>query len=142
MNKWQLFEKNNQLVKRIFFFVFSLALLTETFERFHYNSGTFKFSWFEIELFIFILVIFFNPKGVKLLSIFVLSYLTFVSFYYLLLTHVSYYPPTLIFETILRLYTSNAIIIYPLHFITYTLLFLLLFIKQDHKIYHEDLIDN
>ena len=124
----ELFLKNSKTVKLILTLFFACSLIIETTNRYHYSSELiFKFNQFEILLFILIILIWLNIKGIKIIVSFTYLLLIFLSTKHIFYHHSPTIPTTLLLKVIFNKLNLDVYLAYLLHLFLYFYFIYLMF---------------
>lgn len=137
-----LVAKNNQIFKYILVLIFSLALLSDLAYKLQFRSTLgFHISWFQIELFVLIGLLFFNFKGIKIIVscvlLFLLISITITEF----VGHLSTLSIFLILKNVFQYFDVDSSIIFLFHVLMYITLLFFMFIKPSKLQNNKELID-
>lgn len=142
-NMWKgLILKNSKKVKLILALFFIFSLLIETVNRYYHRAALdFDFSWTEIELFILIVMIFLNPKGIKIIVSVVLLILIFFATQSVFFQHTSNIPRSLLLRDVFKRTEMDKSIIYIIHMIVYFNFLYLMFKMKNNSKLETELLD-
>lgn len=137
-----LIAKNNQILMYILALIFGLALFSDLANKLQYRSTLgFHISWFQIELFVFIGLILFNFKGIKIIVSCVLLFLLISTTITEFVGHLSTLSIFLILKNVFHFFDVDSSIIYLFHVLMYISLLFFMFKKPSKLQNNKELID-
>jgi hypothetical protein len=132
MNIFQnILSKNGGRIKYLLILFFALAMIWDLVERYHYRAElNFRLKWVDIEYLFLLLLIFMNPKGIRIIVVSVFLVLIYFSTVSMFFYHMSNLPHSLILRNIFSEFNLDSSIVYIVHMALY-LLFIYSMIKTD-----------
>jgi hypothetical protein len=121
MNIFQnIISKNSNKVKYLLLLFFALAMIWDLVDRYHYRAELkFHIKWVDIEYIFLLLLIFINPKGIRIIVVSVFLVLIYFSTVTMFFFPMSGLPYSLIHRNIFYEIKVDSSIVYIMHMILY-----------------------
>lgn len=113
-------SKNNTKVKYLLLLFFALAMIWDMIKRYHYRAElNFDLKWVDLEYIFLLLLIFINPKGIRIIVVSVFLVLIYFSTVSMFFYHMSNLPLSLILRNIFSEFNLDSSIVYFVHMALY-----------------------
>ncbi len=143
MNIFQnLISKNSNKIKYLLLLFFALSMILDLVKRYQYmDTLGFQIMWVDVEYLVLLMLIFINPKGIRMIVISVFLVLIYFSTVSMFFYHMSTLPLSLILRNIFSEFNLDSSIVYIVHMIFYIIFIYSMMKPKEVNDLNNDLID-